>query len=108
MLERIMCLYYLIVSSVQHHLPESSSVLLPMSVLVSHSMVMLPRLPSSASLQYSCGALQAAGVLSILFDVGGVAGGAIAGILSDGTGAPACVSTAFVFGSVPCMWLYRR
>ena len=47
-------------------------------------------------------------MLSILFDVGGVAGGAIAGILSDGTGAPACVSNAFVFGSVPCMWLYRR
>lgn len=52
-------------------------------------------------------AAQAAGVLSILFDMGGVAGGALAGVLSDSTGAPACVSTAFVFGSVPCMWLYR-
>lgn len=46
-------------------------------------------------------------MLSVLFDVGGVAGGAIAGALSDGTSAPACVSAAFVFGSVPCMWLYR-
>lgn len=51
--------------------------------------------------------MQAAGNLSILFDVGGVVGGAVAGVLSDATSASACVSVAFVFCSVPCMWLYR-
>jgi OPA family glycerol-3-phosphate transporter-like MFS transporter 1/2 len=47
--------------------------------------------------------MQEAGNLSILFDVGGVAGGALAGALSDAASAPACVSAAFVFGSVPFM-----
>ena len=51
----------------------------------------------------SAAASQEAGNLSILFDVGGVAGGAIAGALSDAASAPACVSAAFVFGSVPFM-----
>ena len=39
----------------------------------------------------------------MLFDIGGIAGGALAGALSDSAGAPACVSAAFVFGSVPFM-----
>ena len=47
--------------------------------------------------------MQEAGNLSVLFDIGGIAGGAIAGALSDAAGAPACVSAAFVFGSVPLM-----
>ena len=50
---------------------------------------------------------QAAGNLSILFDVGGVLGGALAGSLSDKCGAAASVSAAFVLASVPAMLLYR-
>lgn len=46
---------------------------------------------------------QEAGNLSVLFDMGGIAGGALAGALSDTASAPACVSAAFVFGSVPLM-----
>ena len=51
--------------------------------------------------------MQAAGNLSILFDVGGVLGGALAGSLSDKCGAAASVSAAFVLASVPAMLLYR-
>ena len=51
--------------------------------------------------------MQEAGNLSILFDVGGVAGGALAGSLSDKFGAAASVSAAFVFASLPAMFLYR-
>ncbi len=51
--------------------------------------------------------MQEAGNLSILFDVGGVAGGALAGSLSDKFGASASVSSAFVFASLPAMFLYR-
>ena len=51
--------------------------------------------------------VQAAGNLSILFDVGGVLGGALAGSLSDKCGAAASVSAAFVLASVPAMLLYR-
>ena len=57
--------------------------------------------------QARCLHAQAAGNLSILFDVGGIAGGVLAGALSDKSGAAACVSAAFVFGSLPAMWLYR-
>eukprot|EP00798_Chlamydomonas_sp_ICE-L_P000225 gene225-3993_t len=48
-----------------------------------------------------------AGDLSILFDVGGVAGGVLAGHLSDKTGASALVATSFTLCCVPCLWLYR-
>ena len=51
--------------------------------------------------------MQAAGNLSILFDVGGVAGGALAGALSDKCGAAASVSAGLVFASLPAMFLYR-
>ncbi|KAG2451468.1 hypothetical protein HYH02_004066 [Chlamydomonas schloesseri] len=48
-----------------------------------------------------------AGDLSVLFDVGGVAGGVLAGHLSDKSGASASVATAFTLLSVPCLYLYR-
>ena len=51
--------------------------------------------------------VQAAGNLSILFDVGGVLGGALAGSLSDKCGAAASVSAVYVLASVPAMLLYR-
>ena len=51
--------------------------------------------------------MQEAGNLSILFDVGGVVGGAFAGSLSDRCGASASVSALFVFASLPAMFLYR-
>lgn len=48
-----------------------------------------------------------AGNLSILFDVGGVLGGALAGYLSDVTGASAVVSCSFVYLAIPFLYLYR-
>lgn len=51
--------------------------------------------------------MQEAGQLSILFDVGGVLGGTLAGHLSDVTGASAVVSSCFVWLTIPVLWLYR-
>jgi OPA family glycerol-3-phosphate transporter-like MFS transporter 1/2 len=48
-----------------------------------------------------------AGDLSVLFDVGGVAGGVMAGHLSDKSGASALVSVGFTLMSVPFLWMYR-
>lgn len=48
-----------------------------------------------------------AGDLSTLFDVGGVAGGILAGHLSDKTGANALVATSFTMASVPFLYMYR-
>ncbi|KAG2498316.1 hypothetical protein HYH03_003577 [Edaphochlamys debaryana] len=48
-----------------------------------------------------------AGDLSVLFDVGGVAGGVLAGHLSDKSGASATVATSFTLLCVPCLYLYR-
>lgn len=48
-----------------------------------------------------------AGDLSTLFDVGGVAGGILAGHLSDKTGASALVATSFTVICVPVLYLYR-
>mmetsp|Transcript_15883 Transcript_15883/g.47023 ORF Transcript_15883/g.47023 Transcript_15883/m.47023 type:complete len:501 (-) Transcript_15883:936-2438(-) len=48
-----------------------------------------------------------AGDLSVLFDIGGVAGGVMAGHLSDKSGASALVATSFTLTSVPFLWLYR-
>jgi OPA family glycerol-3-phosphate transporter-like MFS transporter 1/2 len=48
-----------------------------------------------------------AGDLSTLFDVGGVAGGIMAGHLSDKTGANALVATGFTMASVPFLYMYR-
>jgi hypothetical protein len=50
---------------------------------------------------------RAAGMLSTLFDAGGVAGGAIAGHLSDATGASAAVAAGFTLASVPALFAYR-
>ncbi|KAG1658428.1 hypothetical protein FOA52_009610 [Chlamydomonas sp. UWO 241] len=48
-----------------------------------------------------------AGDLSVLFDIGGVAGGVLAGHLSDKSGSSAIVATGFTLSCVPCLWLYR-
>ena len=51
--------------------------------------------------------LQAAGNLSVLFDLGGVLGGSIAGFISDQTSASACTSCAFVIAAIPALFLYQ-
>lgn len=48
-----------------------------------------------------------AGNLSILFDVGGVLGGIVAGFLSDTTSSPAVVSCSFVYLAIPVLYMYR-
>ncbi|KAL6765554.1 glycerol-3-phosphate permease-like protein [Haematococcus lacustris] len=48
-----------------------------------------------------------AGDLSVLFDVGGVAGGVLAGHLSDKSGASALVSVSFMLVAVPFLYMYR-
>lgn len=48
-----------------------------------------------------------AGNLSILFDIGGVMGGVVAGYLSDASSAPAVVSCSFVYLAIPVLYLYR-
>lgn len=48
-----------------------------------------------------------AGNLSILFDVGGVVGGTLAGYLSDASGSSALVSTVFVYSAIPFLYAYR-
>lgn len=49
-----------------------------------------------------------AGKLSILFDVGGVVGGIVAGFLSDASSSPAIVSCSFVYLAIPVLYLYRE
>ncbi len=49
-----------------------------------------------------------AGDLSVLFDIGGVAGGVMAGHLSDKTGMSAVVSVSFTLCSIPFLWMYRN
>mmetsp|Transcript_33784 Transcript_33784/g.64632 ORF Transcript_33784/g.64632 Transcript_33784/m.64632 type:complete len:476 (-) Transcript_33784:289-1716(-) len=51
---------------------------------------------------------EAAGDLSVLFDIGGVAGGILAGHLSDRFNARSMVSAGFVFTAIPCLYLYRE
>lgn len=48
-----------------------------------------------------------AGNLSIIFDIGGVLGGILAGKLSDSYGAPALVCCGFVYTAIPVLYLYR-
>lgn len=45
--------------------------------------------------------------LQILFDIGGVVGGVVAGHLSDKTGASALVSVGFTLACIPVLYLYR-
>ncbi|PKA60679.1 Putative glycerol-3-phosphate transporter 1 [Apostasia shenzhenica] len=49
----------------------------------------------------------AAGILSTLFDVGGVIGGVLAGHISDHLDARAITSTSFMFCSIPVLFLYH-
>eukprot|EP00192_Tetraselmis_astigmatica_P004843 CAMPEP_0117667832 /NCGR_PEP_ID=MMETSP0804-20121206/11195_1 /TAXON_ID=1074897 /ORGANISM="Tetraselmis astigmatica, Strain CCMP880" /LENGTH=482 /DNA_ID=CAMNT_0005475621 /DNA_START=282 /DNA_END=1730 /DNA_ORIENTATION=+ len=48
-----------------------------------------------------------AGALSVLFDVGGVFGGIMAGFLSDFLGASAIVASGFVYCTIPVLYMYR-
>lgn len=46
------------------------------------------------------------GRLSTLFDIGGVAGGMLAGALSDHFVAPATTAAGFMYAAIPCLWVY--
>ncbi|OEL16683.1 putative glycerol-3-phosphate transporter 1 [Dichanthelium oligosanthes] len=48
-----------------------------------------------------------AGVLSTLFDVGGVVGGILAGHISDHLGARALTAASFTFSAIPALFFYR-
>eukprot|EP00873_Tetraselmis_striata_P029900 jgi/Tetstr1/450164/TSEL_037206.t1 len=48
-----------------------------------------------------------AGTLSILFDVGGVFGGIVAGYMSDRIGASALVASVFVYVTIPVLYMFR-
>ncbi|EEE65205.1 hypothetical protein OsJ_20337 [Oryza sativa Japonica Group] len=50
---------------------------------------------------------KASGILSVVFDIGGVLGGISAGLLSDKIGARAVTSALFLFLSIPALILYR-
>ncbi|KAF8069415.1 glycerol-3-phosphate transporter 1 [Scenedesmus sp. PABB004] len=67
----------------------------------------LPYYIKSTPIQGRLLSAKQAGDLSTLFDVGGVAGGVLAGHLSDKSGAPALVAAGFTVASVPFLWLYR-
>ncbi|GBF91304.1 glycerol-3-phosphate transporter [Raphidocelis subcapitata] len=67
----------------------------------------LPYYIKSTPIQGQLLSARQAGDLSTLFDVGGVAGGILAGHLSDKTGASALVATCFTAACVPALWLYR-
>lgn len=49
----------------------------------------------------------AAGVLSTLFDVGGVVGGILAGHISDRLDARALTAASFTFSAIPALFFYR-
>jgi OPA family glycerol-3-phosphate transporter-like MFS transporter 1/2 len=49
-----------------------------------------------------------AGELSTLFDIGGVAGGIIAGYVSDRFNARSLTSAGFVYLSIPVLYMYRE
>lgn len=50
---------------------------------------------------------QTAGQLSIMFDVGGVVGGILAGHLSDKMNARAITAAGFMYTAIPALFLYR-
>ena len=50
---------------------------------------------------------KASGILSIVFDIGGVLGGISAGFLSDAIGARAITSVLFLLLSIPALIVYR-
>ncbi|CAH9134165.1 unnamed protein product [Cuscuta epithymum] len=51
--------------------------------------------------------VKSAGNLSTLFDVGGIAGGILAGLLSDWFDARATTAATFMYAAIPAMLLYR-
>ncbi|XP_019190709.1 PREDICTED: putative glycerol-3-phosphate transporter 4 [Ipomoea nil] len=52
--------------------------------------------------------VKSAGNLSTLFDVGGIAGGILAGLLSDWFDARATTAASFMSAAIPVMFLYRK
>ncbi|MEW5304019.1 MAG: hypothetical protein WDW36_006656 [Sanguina aurantia] len=68
----------------------------------------LPYYIKSTSIEGRLLSAKEAGDLSVLFDVGGVAGGIMAGHLSDKSGASAVVAVSFTMICVPCLYLYRN
>lgn len=67
----------------------------------------LPYYIKSTPIQGRLLSAKQAGDLSTLFDVGGVAGGIMAGHLSDKSGCSALVATGFTVASVPFLYMYR-
>jgi OPA family glycerol-3-phosphate transporter-like MFS transporter 1/2 len=67
----------------------------------------LPYYIKSTPIQGRLLSAKQAGDLSTLFDVGGVAGGIMAGHLSDNSGCSAVVATGFTIACVPFLYLYR-
>jgi MFS family permease len=67
----------------------------------------LPYYIKSTPIQGRLLSAKQAGDLSTLFDVGGVAGGIMAGHLSDKSGCSAVVATVFTIASVPFLYMYR-
>lgn len=67
----------------------------------------LPYYIKSTPIQGRLLSAKQAGDLSTLFDVGGVAGGIMAGHLSDKSGCSALVATGFTIACVPFLYLYR-
>lgn len=51
--------------------------------------------------------MKSAGNLSTLFDVGGIAGGILAGYISDKLRARAITAASFMFAAIPSLLLYR-
>jgi MFS transporter, OPA family, solute carrier family 37 (glycerol-3-phosphate transporter), member 1/2 len=51
---------------------------------------------------------KAAGDFSALFDIGGIAGGVAAGLLSDLTGASATVASVFITLCIPSLWSFHH
>jgi len=67
----------------------------------------LPYYIKSTPIQGRLLSAKQAGDLSTLFDVGGVAGGILAGHLSDKSGCSALVATGFTIASIPFLYMYR-
>lgn len=62
--------------------------------------------PSSAEVM-ACHSATGSGNLWIVFDLGSVAGGALAGVLADASGAVVCISATFMAAAVPALVAYH-
>ncbi|KAL3817978.1 hypothetical protein ACJIZ3_003883 [Penstemon smallii] len=68
----------------------------------------LPFYLSQTAIEGEYMSVKSAGNLSTLFDVGGIAGGVLAGYISDKLKARATTAASFMYASIPTMLLYRK